>query len=424
MRAAMLDEEKTISRILFVFMLIALLGSTVVLVFSLITTHGTFTASYSMAGLVCVITCLVVLWLLRIKQFSIPRILLPSVVYLLASYLIFTGATVGIRDDAVLLFSLAVAMAGLLLGKRGVVIFGVLSLIIVGISVYAEINGFIVNYIAARTTTYTTLLTVTVIYGLTFGMMYLLVSILTSNLAKTRSSQEALTQANQELLSVRASLEQTVMERTRAAETARAEAESARRGAEAQAWFTRGQAQLAEQMRGDLDVSTLADNITRHLSRYIGAQAGALFLASGDVLRLMGRYAYAEHAGRKNEFHIGENLIGEAARGKRMILVEDIPPGALLISSALGEAMPGQVLIVPLESNGQVLGVLEFATLTRFTPDHETFLTRVSESAAIALRTAQTRLRMSELLMQSQRQAEELQEQTGFMRQANGQDAE
>jgi hypothetical protein len=377
-----------------------------------------------MAGLVCVITCLVVLWLLRIKQFSIPRILLPSVVYLLASYLIFTGATVGIRDDAVLLFSLAVAMAGLLLGKRGVVIFGVLSLIIVGISVYAEINGFIVNHIAARTTTYTTLLTVTVIYGLTFGMMYLLVSILTSNLAKTRSSQEALTQANQELLSVRASLEQTVMERTRAAETARAEAESARRGAEAQAWFTRGQAQLAEQMRGDLDVSTLADNITRHLSRYIGAQAGALFLASGDVLRLMGRYAYAEHAGRKNEFHIGENLIGEAARGKRMILVEDIPPGALLISSALGEAMPGQVLIVPLESNGQVLGVLEFATLTRFTPDHETFLTRVSESAAIALRTAQTRLRMSELLMQSQRQAEELQEQTGFMRQANGQDAE
>jgi putative methionine-R-sulfoxide reductase with GAF domain len=420
----MLDEERTIIRILSVFMVVALLGSTLVLIFSLVTSQGSFTTSYTMAGLVCVITCLVVLWLLRIRQFFIPRIILPSIVYLLAGYLIFTGATVGIRDDAVLLFSLTVAMAGLLLGKKGVIIFGALSLTIVGISVFAEINGLIVNHISAHTTTYTTLITVSVIYGLTFGMMFLLVSILSNNLARMRSGQQELEKANQELLSIRESLERQVTERTRAADSARADAEVARREAEAQAWFTLGQAQLAEQMRGELDLPTLANNVTSHLTQYIGAQAGVLFIATGNVLKLIGRYAYMDRPDRKSEFLVGENLVGEAAKTGRMILVEDIPLDALRISSALGDAKPNQILIVPLESNGQVLGVLEFATLTRFTSDHETFLKRVSESVAIALRTLQTRLQMSELLIQSQRQAEELQVQSDFARPAKNQEAE
>jgi hypothetical protein len=414
----MQDEEKTVIQTLYVFVSVALIGSTLILVAALITSKGVFT-TFSFSGLVGGITCLVVLWLLRIQQFFIPRLILPSVVYLLATYLIFTGDTVGVRDDAVLLYSLVVAMAGLLLGKQGVIIFSVLSVTVVIGSVYAEINGFLVNNITKETTTYGTMVNAGVIYGLTFSMMYILVNILTSNLAKMRSNQHELTQVNQELWSIRESLEQQVMERTRAAESARVEAESARREAEAQAWITRGQAQLAEQMRGELDMPTLANKITSHLSQYIGAQAGALFVVSGEFLKLMGRYAYMEHAGQKSEFHLGENLIGEAARVRQTILLDDIPADAPLISSALGEALPRQILIAPLESNGLVFGVLEFATLTQFTSEHETLLRRVSESAATALRTAQTRVKMSELLSQSQTQAEELRSQEEELRAVN-----
>jgi len=226
-------------------------------------------------------------------------------------------------------------------------------------------------------------------------------------------------QLNQMVEADRISLEQRVAERTHAADVARAEAESARHDAEFQAWSTRGHAQLSEQMRGELDLPTLANNITSHLSQYLGAQTGALFVASGAVLKLTGRYAYAERAGQKSEFRLGESLIGEAAKSKRIIVVDDIPADAPLVSSALGEAMPRQILIAPLESNGQVLGVIEFATLTQFTADHQALLKRVSESAAIALRTAQTRLRMSELLARSQQQAEELQAQEEELRASN-----
>jgi len=414
----MQDEDKTVIQTLNVFMIVALAGSVLVVVSSLVSSQGAFTP-FVLSGLVGGITSLVVLWLLRMKQFSIPRLILPSVIYLLATYLIFTGATVGVRDDAVLLYSLSVAMAGLLLGKRGVIIFGVLSVLTVGFSIYAEINGMIVNHITARSTNYNTLITVGVTYSLTFTMMYILVSILTGNLAKMRSSQLELTQVNQELWTIRESLEQQVVERTRAAESARAEADSARREAESQVWFTRGQAQLAEKMRGELDMPTLANNITSHICQYIGAQTGALYVLSDNMLTLTGRYAYVERSGKNSEFRIGENLVGEAAKAKKILLVDDVPMDTPLVSSALGEAPPRQILIAPLESNGQVLGVLEFATLVQFTPEHQTFIKHISESVAIALRTVQTHFQMSELLVQFQRQAEELQAQEEELRASN-----
>jgi putative methionine-R-sulfoxide reductase with GAF domain len=404
----MQDEEKTITRILNIFMTGALVGSLMILFYAVVIMEES-NKSLVISGLVGVLTCGLVLWLLHIHQFAIPRLLLPGVTYLLATYLIFTGATVSVRDDAVLLYSLVVALAGLLLRKRGVIVFGILSVVTVELSVYGVIVGFIGDPLSANTIDYSTLITVGVIYVLTFSMMYILVDILTNNVAQARSSQASLSAANQELLSVRESLEQQVRDRTLAAEIDRAAAEVARSEAEAQAWFTRGQAQLAEHMRGDLDLVTLANNITGHLSKYIGAHAGALFVVSGDQIKLAGRYAYVESSDQMREFRLGEGLIGEAAASMQIFLVDDIPANIAPVSSALGQAIPRQLLIVPLESNGSVLGVLEFATLTRFKPEHETFLKRVSESVAIALRTEQTRMKMSDLLEQFKKQAEELQ---------------
>jgi len=214
-------------------------------------------------------------------------------------------------------------------------------------------------------------------------------------------------------------LEKRVVERTAFAEKARLEAELARQEAEAQAWFARGQAQLAEIMRGELDISTLANNVTSFLSQYLGAHSGALFMVSGDVLKLTGHYACMGRKNRKDEFRLDENLIGEAARSTRVIKLMSIPKDAPLIASSLGSAKPNQILIAPIGSEEKALGVLEFSTLDEFSAEHENFLRRVSESIAIAFRTAQTRIRMNELLAQSQQQAEELQAQEEELRAAN-----
>jgi putative methionine-R-sulfoxide reductase with GAF domain len=386
-------------------MIVALIGSVLVLLASLIQVQGKFQlTSLTISGIVGTITCLISLWLLRLKYIAIPRTLLPIIVYLLATYLIFTGATVSVRDDAVLMYALVIAMAGLLLRRRGVVIFGALSIATVVASVYAELNGVIVNHITTNTSTYYTMMTVGVTYGLTFSMIYILVSILNNNLIRSQLEQGELTAANDQLISAREALEQLVEARATAAEKARAEAEAARQEAEAQAWVTSGQADLAEKMRGDVDSAALANNVISFLCEYLGAQTGALFLPTGDHLTLTGRYPFGEHPDQKREFRLGEGMIGEVARARRMIRVGDIPKGAQFVSPNLTIANLKQLLIVPIETDGQVFGVAALGTSNQFTAEHEAFLRLVSESIAIALRSVQTRIWVNGLLAQSLRQ--------------------
>jgi putative methionine-R-sulfoxide reductase with GAF domain len=251
-----------------------------------------------------------------------------------------------------------------------------------------------------------------------------LIGILLGIFSRLRNSVEnarlqELRAANQQLQIIQNNLEQMVEDRTSAAETARAEAESARSQTEAHAWFTRGQADLAEKMRGDLDASVLANNVTSFLCQYLGAQTGALFLAKDDKLILTGRYSYTEHPNQKQEFRFGEGLVGETARARRSVSVLNVPEDALVVASALGEKRPNQLLIAPIEADGKVFGVVELGTLNQFSAEHEAFLRRVSESIAIAFRTAQARVQMDELLAQSQRQAEELQAQEEELRATN-----
>ncbi len=406
----MADEEKTIAQTLYVFTIFALVASVLSFVAPLIFTPGPITAD-GWGGLIGILTSIINLWLLRLNKLALPRLILPTIVYLLATYFIFTGDAIGIRDDAILLYVLSVALAGLLLGNRGVIVFSVLSVLAVETSVYAEINGFLVNHITAKNTNYATFVTVGATYTMTFTMMYILVSILTRNLAKMHSNQQALSRANEELQSTRASLELQVKERTSMAEASQREAEAARRTAEIQVWLVTGQAQLAEQMRGDLDSTTLANNIVRHICHYIGAQAGVFFLVDGESLHLLGRYAYAAPDAAKTTIQMGEGLVGQAARENAQLILHEIPPDALQISSGLGEATPRQLLIAPLEIAGKVIGVLELATLNTFIPAHQAFIALSSESIAIAFQTAKTRERIETLLLQSQRQAEELQTQ-------------
>jgi putative methionine-R-sulfoxide reductase with GAF domain len=343
----------------------------------------------------------------------VGRLLFPLAALVGLTFMAIT--TDGLHDSTIMGFTLVIIFTSLLAGQNAIALATVSTLIAIWIVAYADITGISQSLFAKATKINDAIGLATVfsmIQIIAAGSLNALMSRLNSVLENVRRSEKELLENNRELNNIRASLEEKVIERTRAAESARAEAES-------QAWFTRGQAQLAEQMRGDLDLPTLANNITSHLSRYIGAQTGALFVASGDVLKLTGRYAYVERAHQKSEFRLGESLIGEAAKSKRIIIVDDIPTDAILVSSALGEAMPRQILIAPLESNGQVLGVIEFATLTQFTADHQALLKRVSESVAIALRTVQTRLQMSDLLMRSQQQAEELQAQEEELRASN-----
>ncbi len=215
------------------------------------------------------------------------------------------------------------------------------------------------------------------------------------------------------------SLEKRVADRTAAAENARAESESARKDLEAQVWLATGQTQLADMMRGEQNIPNLAENLISLVCRYTGAQAGALYLLNGKTLTLAGSYAFVVRTGFDGVFEIGEGLVGQAAINGSLTYFDDIPSDALEISTGLANIKPRQVAAVPFSTNGEVVGVIELATLSEFTPLHLELWNRVSESIGVAFRAVQTRQRLADLLMESQQQAEELQAQEEELRAAN-----
>ncbi len=202
--------------------------------------------------------------------------------------------------------------------------------------------------------------------------------------------------------------------------TVAAENERAMAAVTHQNWLRTGQTELGKAMRGEQDIAALSKHIITCLANYVQAQVGLLYLTEEDhALHLTGSYAYTIRKGDYSRVRFGERLVGQAAFEQETILFADVPEDYMVIGSRLGETAPRQILVVPFLYEGAVTGVVELGAVREFTAMQREFLTQVQESIAIAVTSAQTRVRMQNLLEASQQQAEELQAQQEGLRQAN-----
>ncbi len=181
---------------------------------------------------------------------------------------------------------------------------------------------------------------------------------------------------------------------------------------ETRLWHSSGQAQLGDEMRGELPLPDLARRIITFLCRYLDAQLGAIYLVEGETLAMVGSYAYTRRKGLSQQFGVGEGLVGQAALEKQMILLNDVPDDYIRIQSGLGDAAPTHIVVLPFLTEGQVIGVMELASFAGWTDAQTAFLESVAENVGIGFTVTQARVRLIELLAETQRQSEELQAQT------------
>ena len=185
-------------------------------------------------------------------------------------------------------------------------------------------------------------------------------------------------------------------------------------------WLKTGQMELNVKMRGEQDIETLGRNIIGYLTEYLNAQVGILYMSGNDSrLKQIGSYAYAQRKNTPNEFMPGEGLVGQAASGKKHILLTNCPDDSININSGIVKATPKHILIFPLILNNEVRGVAELGSFLEFQDVHLTFLDQVAESISIALNTVISRNNTEILLEQTQQQAEELQAREEALRQSN-----
>jgi signal transduction histidine kinase/CheY-like chemotaxis protein len=171
-------------------------------------------------------------------------------------------------------------------------------------------------------------------------------------------------------------------------------------------------------MQGQRDLETVSQLIMSELSPAVSAQHGAFFLAdheeeSGDYeLRLLASYGYTRRKSVSNRFKPGAGLVGQAALEKKPILIVDPPGDYIHIASGLGEAVPRNIIVIPVLFEEQVLAVIELASFRPFSEIILQFLEQLTETIGVVLSTIIANVRTEQLLQQSQSQSQELQSQS------------
>lgn len=173
-------------------------------------------------------------------------------------------------------------------------------------------------------------------------------------------------------------------------------------------WLLTGAKRVDVMMRGEQEVSTLAQNIIAALCDVVDAQVGTFYLLHDGVLSLEATYAHYEQQNIRKSLNIGDGLVGQAALERKRILVTDIPQDYVKISSGIGELVPSTLLIQPIIYEDVVVGVIEMGFLHELSDLKAEFIEQEMDGIGISINTANASAKLKNLFDQTQQQSERL----------------
>lgn len=156
-------------------------------------------------------------------------------------------------------------------------------------------------------------------------------------------------------------------------------------------WLGKGKVSVHDASRGSLEEAELAQRLIHALSVHLEAQLGSLYVCRQDSNRLqcIGEYAVGGESVQPPDFAVGEGLVGQVARDRKPLLVDDVPEGYFTIRSSLGQTVPRGLVVFPLLQENRLFGVVELASVTPFGDRQLDFLSSVAESICISLSAAE-----------------------------------
>jgi signal transduction histidine kinase/DNA-binding response OmpR family regulator/CHASE3 domain sensor protein len=182
-------------------------------------------------------------------------------------------------------------------------------------------------------------------------------------------------------------------------------------------WLQAGIAGLNNVMLGEKSIKQLSTDIIEFLAEYTASHAALLYLTDGNSLQMTSGYGFVPNKNRER-IAFGDGLSGQAAVSEKTLELTAFSPEDITITYALGEIRPSHVVAIPLIET-RVEGVAELASVKRYTPLQMEFLSQASANIGIALKAAQSRKRVQELLEETQAQSEELSTQHSEMESLN-----
>ena len=153
---------------------------------------------------------------------------------------------------------------------------------------------------------------------------------------------------------------------------------------------------------GELVTTGAATPVTSELAPLVNAQQGVIYQLVSEErprLRLMAAYADAPEVGHPPSLEVGHGLVGQCAAEKRRVLISDVPDDVVRVGSVLLEALPRNVVVLPILFEGTVKAVIELASLGSFTASHLVFLEQLTNSIGIVLVGGGAQLRNLDVLL-------------------------
>jgi HAMP domain-containing protein/CheY-like chemotaxis protein/signal transduction histidine kinase len=191
-----------------------------------------------------------------------------------------------------------------------------------------------------------------------------------------------------------------------------------------QDWLKTNLARFTSMLQGQRDLTTVGRKLLSELAPLVSAQQGVIYQMEGEEsagMVLLSAFAAEGRDGHLRRVQVGEGLVGQCAAEKKRMLITDLPANTLPIRSGLFEAVPRNVIVLPVLFEDHVKAVIELASLSTFTASHLAFLEQLTASIGIVLNSIEATMQTEGLLKQSQQLATELQTQQRELQQTNEQ---
>ncbi len=188
-------------------------------------------------------------------------------------------------------------------------------------------------------------------------------------------------------------------------------------------WRSDGVAQISDILVSSESLSTLSQQILNKIVSYLGAHQGIFYSLHKDsykhdsYLKATAAYAYDDIEKLNQKISIGDGLVGQVAQSQTPIYLKNPPPHFFKIKSAIGQAPPQGLMILPLQLREDLVGVLEIALLRPISLHERSFLEEISSRIAATMIALRSQEENKRLLKESQEYAEQIASQEEEMRQ-------
>jgi PAS domain S-box-containing protein len=191
------------------------------------------------------------------------------------------------------------------------------------------------------------------------------------------------------------------------------------RARQVQAWIHTGQMGFSDRIHGEQTLEHLADRALIFLVEYLGAMTGTVYLSEpdGSIRRLAG---HGDAARTDLELlHSSDGVIERAATENRAAHNKGAAEDDTSAGATPDRGNSTELTVTPASVDGVVYAVVKLRLPRPLAPPGRELLSRVSTPLGMAVKSAIKRIRLEELLEETQRQGIELRAQQQELRKSN-----